>query len=464
MSTSDEEIWEECPEEEDDYEEIYREYLEGSQESIFWNAPSSAVQLAGTNKFLLVNGPDAGQVSEIGDVSETEPGTAPPLINRDGALDGSLPLFLTHKGGQHHRHLSHALARLHQSHGDNISLGVILKVYGQSAQASRGFFEQCATAAVRIADPMCYLLDENILRLKKDPVSKSALSRAPYLRDPDDKNFLGRVLNAQREIGANLLLTPGRALDADNPKQSINALFEEGERAMSLLGSGERLALNITTPARWLISESLREQLFNELLDHEEHQIWFVRSQWRSQRSHTQPADIELLNGYKRLSELALDEDRRLLLPQTGLTGWLMLAHGAKGFGIGSSGTDQAFTEPSFGRKPGATRKERYFERQLLHTVERNVHDVLASLPDYQPCTCPYCSTLLSSPAWSHEFAGLHLLYSIGRLTAEIQKDSNNGYHPAIRRIVNRASRYVADKGLTDINAPQHLSAWGQLL
>ncbi|WP_214415356.1 hypothetical protein [Sphaerisporangium fuscum] len=463
MSDDEEDIWEEELDEED--LEDLDSGRETVQEALFWNTASSAVLLAGTNKVLVVEGPDAGQVSEVNQVANMEEEIAPALIGRDEALDGTRPIFLAHRGGQHHRHLSHVLTRLHQGHGNDIAVGAILKIHGQSADASREFFQQCATAAVRIADPACYMLDEDILRLKKDPISNLATNRAPYLKGPDHAGFVEDVLGAQRDLRANLLLTPGRALDADSPKNSLNALFQEGENALALLERGERLALNLTLPARWLISPSLREQLFNELLDRDEHQIWYVRSQWRAQRSYAQPSDIELLNGYKRLCELALDEDRRLLLPQTGLTGWLMLAFGAKGFGAGSSGTDQAFTEPSFGRKPGAIRKQRYFERQLLHAVERSVHDVLETATDYKSCDCPYCPTLWNSPSWSHEFAGLHLLYRTGQLVAEVEEDTKpGGRHSAVRRIVRDALKYVKNKELTDINAPQHLATWGQLL
>jgi hypothetical protein len=447
--------------EDDDVEDL----AENVQEALFGDTGSAGVPLAGTDKVLVVSGPLAGQVSESAVVESRVEGLAPSIRDRDSALDGPLPLFLIHRGGQNHKRLPHVLAQAHRAFGQDLTLGTILKLSGQSQQANRQYFEKCAPAAIRIADPGCYLLDSKILRLPKQPISNLAFKRAPYLANPESEELLDEIMGAQRQVGANLLLTSGRALDGDNPKDSINKLFEEGEKALALLDKGERLALNITIPSRWLISDNLREKLLNELLDHDEQQIWYLRVQWAAHKSYLQPGDLELLKGYKRLAELALDEERRLLLPQTGLTGWLMLAFGAKGFGSGASGTDQAFREPSYGRGKGATRIERYFESQLIHTVESSVHEVLARLKDYQSCECPYCGSLFGAPAWSHELAGLHQLYKTGSLSASVQQGSSKGgWHGSVRRLVRKAAAYAQDKDLAGINAPQHLAIWDQLL
>jgi hypothetical protein len=435
------------------------------QGTLFGSKPSSLVRLAGSDRFLIVDGPNAGEVSDNGDGQRVTADSAPRLRTRDEALDENVPIFLTHRGGQYHKHLPHVLARLHQAEGSNISLGAILRIPGQTASVNRDFFGKCSTAAIRIADPFCYSADKSCLRLPKNEFSQRTLEHAPYLEDVSSSDLAERVLDAQRESGANLLLTTGRALDTGNSDESIKGLFEDAEKCLALLDSGERLALNLTISSRWLAAENLRERLLNELLDREEHEIWFVRVQWRAQLSYAQLSDESLLAGYKRLAELAMDEGRILLLPQTGITGWLMLAFGARGYGVGVSATDQAFKEPSFGRKKGSTRRERYYERQLLHTVERGVHDVLADEPDYVGCECTYCQELSSSPAWSHELAGLHSLYSSGCLAGEIQRDiDRGGQRAAIRRAVRSAQRFAAGKDLVKANAPQHLPAWDRLL
>jgi hypothetical protein len=71
MRSSDEENWEDLVDEEGGDVE------EDGQGALFWNSPSSAVPLDGTDKFLVVSGPDAGKVSDQSDTETTELGPRP---------------------------------------------------------------------------------------------------------------------------------------------------------------------------------------------------------------------------------------------------------------------------------------------------------------------------------------------------------------------------------------------------
>jgi len=170
-----------------------------------------------------------------------------------------------------------------------------------------------------------------------------------------------------------------------------------------------------------------------------------------------------MLRGYKRLAELAVDEERILLFPQTGLTGWFLQAFGATGFGIGLSGSDNAFREFSMGR---GTRIERYFEKQLLHTIERTVHDQLRRAPGYVECNCQYCRALNAREAWSHPLAAHHYALAIAELVGETARaaSTGGGQHGYIRRTVRSALMFASDKPLLDTNVPQHLAVWDRIL
>jgi hypothetical protein len=214
--------------------------------------------------------------------------------------------------------------------------------------------------------------------------------------------------------------------------------------------------------AEWLCRPALLDALLTELIEKQQFDIWYIRVQWPS-KPWTQPTGKDLLAGYRRLAQVADDEGRRLLLPQTGLTGWLMLAWGAAGFGTGPFGSNQAFLAPSdFGKQP----IERYFERQLLHTVERTARSLLLADPAYGQCLCPYCRPLFSGAAWSHEYAGLHYLFNAGTLTAGVAPATagRRGTHGAVGRKVRAAQRFAAGKALTGNSDPAHLRAWDQLL
>lgn len=286
----------------------------------------------------------------------------------------------------------------------------------------------------------------------------------PYLTtDPLD---VDEVLDAQRGTGANLLLSPGRALDGSDPQPSLDAAFAAADKALSSLSAGERLGLNLTMSGQWLSRPNLRELLFDQLMDQQQFDIWFIRVQWPSKiNAYQQPQDVELLQGYKRLSQMAQDEDRILLLPQTGLHGWLQLAFGATGFGAGPFGAAHAFKENIQGGNGHQEPVPRYFEPSLLHPVERTAHEALSMTSGYAACDCPYCPSLLAttSQEWNHELARLHHLHWLGRL-AGLQQSTGRSLPTAIRRRVRSAKRSAADRPLAGISAPQHLPVWDQLL
>ena len=272
------------------------------------------------------------------------------------------------------------------------------------------------------------------------------------------------LLDLQRERGANLLLTSGRALDHSEARDSAAAACDEGDDALAALKPGERLALNLTVSAEWLCRPALLDSLLTELIERQQFDTWYVRVQWPS-KPWTQPTGEDLLAGYRKLAQVADDEDRRLLLPQTGLTGWLMLAWGAAGFGTGPFSSNQAFLEPSeFGKQP----LERYFERQLLHFVERTSRRLITTDPRYAECTCPYCRPLLArtAAAWSHKYAGLHYQYSAGLLAAQTAPAAagRRGPHGAVGKAVRAAVRFADGKALTGNSAPSHLRTWDRLL
>lgn len=421
---------------------------------------SAAARLADGSGFLITDGPGAGTVT--GD--STGPGAreVAPLPGRDDALDGSLPLFIVHRPHHYHRAVPRLLALAHTAAGGNLALGISSPLPGATAQSHGEFSSSCSAAAIRIVDPLGYLVDPQDVRVNEP--SSRAVRWAPYLGGSGMP--VAELLDMQRERGANLLLTYGRALDPSDARRSVAAACDDGDDALAALKPGERLALNLTVSADWLRRPQLLDVLLTELIEQQQFDIWHVRVQWPSSaRSWAQLTDDNLLAGYRKLAATADDEERRLLLPQTGLTGWLMLGWGAAGFGTGPFGSNQAFLEPA-GGGGGRPQIERYFERQLLHTVERTARPVLTGDPAYSQCTCPYCRPLLATPAWSHEYAGLHYLYSAAALTAQVSPAAagRRGTHGAVGRAVRAAVRFADGKALTGNSDPAHLRIWDQIL
>ena len=306
----------------------------------------AAARLADGSGFLITDGPGAGSLTD----ESTGPDIrdAPPLPGRDKALDGTLPLFIVHRPYRYCDAVPRLLAQLHAAAGGNLALGVSSFMHAASPASHTDWGSSCAAAAVRIIDPAGFIADPKDVRVK-EPGAR-ALGWAPHLAGGPVP--VADLLDLQRERGANLLLTSGRALDHSEARDSAAAACDEGDDALAALKPGERLALNLTVSAEWLCRPALLNTLLTELIEKQQFDTWYIRVQWPS-KPWTQPTGKDLLAGYRRLAQVADDEDRRLLLPQTGLTGWLMLAWGAAGFGTGPFSSNQAFLEPSdFGKQP----------------------------------------------------------------------------------------------------------------
>ncbi len=386
------------------------------------------------------------------------------MRTRDQALDGTAPILLIHRPHANRSRVPRLLAGILAATGGSVSLGAVTALPSVTEQVHREWLESCPSAALLIADPQGYRMVDGGGMSGSD-FGESTLRRWPYLKQ--EPALTASIVDAQRQVGANLLLSPGRALDSVMPAESLAALTAEGDETASVLLPGERMALNVTIDGAWLQRQVLRDQLLIELLEQEHFDTWYVRVRLpRSVRPPEQAADVELLSGLKELASLAAEQERNLLLPQSGVTGWLQLAFGAAGFGSGLSLADQAFKAPLQGLKRDGEpppRKELYFEPALLHTVNRATHDVLLAQPDYLLCDCPYCPSLHANP-WNHTTAALHGLHRLGRLTNLATTGGRGGPAVAVRRAVREARETARRWPLADVNLPRHLSIWDPLL
>jgi hypothetical protein len=404
---------------------------------------------------LALSGTGAGREhTAVPSVDARDDLTLIALRSRDECLDASSPVVLYHRPFRAADQVPRLLASVVAETRGRVALGVITPLPNLNAQSNRDWLDGCGAAGVRITDPRCYKLDGS---MGQDAISQRASNTWPTITA--DPVAVADLLDAQRQAGANLLLTSGRALDVADAANSLAAACVEGDQALASLESGERLALNLTMGHEWLTSAAARNELLDQLLDQEQFDVWYVRVLWPNDPAAPhQPTQLQMLQGYKQLAQLASDEERVLLLPQTGLTGWLQLAFGAAGFGTGQSFTDQGFHRAR-GGGGGAPPVERYFEPTILHVVERPAHDVLRQMNGYIPCDCPYCPALHANPIWNHQLSALHHAHWAGRLSDPGSRPSG-----AIRRRVRRALREASQLQLAGANEPRHLAVWDQVL
>lgn len=407
---------------------------------------------------VILSGPGAGTAVES---TPTERSNAQyRLRTRDEALTTGVPIFIVHRPHQNVALMPRLLASVVAVTRGAVSTAASVGLPQATDDSLTAWLASCPVASIRLADPFAYLQDRTVVRVPE--VSDRARKWRPYLGTTSVD--VTELLDLQRGVGANLLLSSGRALDYTTPQPALDQAFTEGDDSLAELLPNERLALNLTLPAAWLANATLRGKLFSQLVDQEQFDVWHIRVQWpASLRSLHQPVDAELLSGYKRLSQLAADEDRVLLLPQTGLTGWVQLAFGAHGFGSGLFGSAQAFKEHSRGGNGHQSEIERYFEPSLLHPVERAVHDAMRVQSGYIQCDCPYCPALHAKTQWDHTLARLHLMHWQGRL-AGLASATGKTQEVAVRKVVRAAVQAANNQPLAGISVPRHLSAWDQLL
>jgi hypothetical protein len=196
----------------------------------------AAAQLADGSGFLIVDGPGAGSIRDHGTGLDIREG--PPLPGRDDALDSALPVFIVHRPHVFHKAVPRLLAQLHSAAGGNLALGVSSRLPGATAKSHADFSSSCSAAAIRIIDPLGYFADQQDVRVNKP--TEQAVKWAPYLRSPAMP--AADLLDMQRERGANLLLTSGRALDSSDARRSLAKVTDEGDDALAELKPGERLA------------------------------------------------------------------------------------------------------------------------------------------------------------------------------------------------------------------------------
>ncbi|MBC8989277.1 hypothetical protein H9X95_03765 [Micromonospora chalcea] len=384
--------------------------------------------------------------------------------------------MLVHRPGRYAAVIPGALARIHSDFArSGLTLGVSAGLPKKGVSDTANYLDQCGTAAIKIADPEGFALPTDLVA---DPTLTEAqrtkvsyVQSAPQAGTPADRSWNKQVAREQRAAGANVLLTPGRSLDPNNATWELAEANRALDDLIDEVDGDEVPAWNLTLPATWLIDENLRGQLLAELVDRDDALVWYIRVRWPLiRRSFGQTLNSQLLTGYRELAETARLEDRALLLPATGLTGWLALSWGALGFGTGPSSASQAWADhPRIAARPGVTRTtvNRFFSSPLLHTISVDSHNSLArtlSANDYPPCDCSYCETQAEALTWQPQTAAGHAVYAMGRLASAVASRRRSERASEIARLVRRSNDLYNSlplgSQLDPKEEPEHLSVW----
>ena len=408
------------------------------------------------------------------------PSDVPRLIRARECLQSGAPLFLVQRSHQHSSVIPAALNYIIAQHGEHLNTGVVLPIPRTRPAVASAFFRGTAAAPIQIADPECFArLDSygTVLMEQKEgrPFAGPSLSgNWPYFTEvlPAGwtEDWVRRVLQTQRDLGATLLLTPGVWMDASDRTNSLRVMREGVSWARNSLSTHENLAVNITLSHSWLSTPMLRDALLSELLDMDE-DILYIRVRWPLlAQPYGQLISPDILAGYVELSEVCAENDKFLILPNAGLTGWVSLAWGASGFSTGIGAGERSFSDTKVikikrtGPRPAPT--NRTFRQQLLHVVDVTTDERLSLLSRQQPCGCPFCRAQPRG-LWDKAQAGAHYLSSVASITAESTSHSR-GARTGTRALVRNACQLLLDAAnlvpMTGANDPKHLDIWMERL
>jgi hypothetical protein len=388
------------------------------------------------------------------------------------------PLYLIQRSHQNSRSLPAVLSSLALRHAGAISLGIVAPLPRMSPTAARSFLSADGMPPIRIADPECFARLDSMgatLAAQRDGRPYVGASTAQHwtyftsqLSDGFTAEWVEQVITAQLDVGASVALTPGVWADPATPTASLDIMRQHATWARAAIEDDMPLVVNVTLSPSWLTVTHLRDELLNEIVDMDE-TFFYIRVRWPLMaQPYGQLLDAALLDGYAELSNVFEENDKSLLLPNSGLTGLMALAWGAHGFSTGIGSGERAFADTrviKIKQRPRPVPTRRIFSSQVLHVVDLTTARLLEALPTGQRCSCQFCQKLrrLPSEQFDKALAGAHYLRRVGDFTAEIATGPQ-GRRATARRIVRAANQFVAratnSVPLEGVNAPRHLPLW----
>lgn len=414
---------------------------------------------------------------QSGDIAE-RPGMSlpsqPALISQ---LSGAVPLLLLAKSHQISSQLP-AVARIAtRVTGGRIGVGVAVRLLGHTPAAAASFLNHFTSSPVRIADPDLYRAPAS--GSPEAGVSARVGERHPWLIDAPEASsmastsWIREVLDRQVQAGATILLSATGWVNATNAAQQLACAMQRVCASRLEVGSAT-MFVNLTLDGTWLSDPALRAVLLQEIIESPE-RYWYLRVRWPIVRPrYGQLRDVATLDGYKELAETAALEDKVLILPNSGLTGWIATSLGATGFSTGPGWPEQAYAAPQImASRPGQPKPPptlRYFERTVLNIVDHATHSAMIGSAEYLQCQCRYCRAIgastQNSARWNKESAAMHYLLRCARLMDLISSGNRRG--KALEE-VQRARQFVSQIASTPASptgnsSPLHLSEWERLL
>ena len=364
--------------------------------------------------------------------------------------------------------LGEVLDILQREHGRTLGLGTVVPLPSCKPAATSTYMSGMSRVPLRVADPELWRVPGSGWEDAK-PLTTTA-QQWSYLTPMPDRvsaTWVDSVLNAQRDHGASVLLSATGWVDLADGARSLSTAMDWARESRQRAGGGP-LWINLTMDSRWLSDDGLRNTLIDEIVESNERD-WYLRFWWPEVTvRYGQLVDDAVLRGYRELAAACSMEDKNLFAPNSGLTGWIATALGARGFSTGQSWAAQAFArQRRIAARPGQPpppRIPRIFDWTILHTIEHQEFSRLRTHPGHQTLNTAFLQEI-DMRGHRPELAGLHYLVAVGGLTATL-----SGSHPnyKVARRVRQAQKFIDSLKPIDqpagINRPAHLARWHHLV
>jgi hypothetical protein len=325
-------------------------------------------------------------------------------------------------------------------------------------------------------EPMTPLLiDPGVHRYSRKTIGGKTLKSAPWIarNAPSDKASWKKTIEEaqkeQRDRGADALITPGVELEATD-HAAFQAQIDAVVRAAALRPDDDPpWFVRVCVHEEWLDKQPLQRLLLSQLTDLSDELGVALHVRWRKDGILRDKPRLEAL---RKVVEVIANDDRDLLLMQSGILGWLSLGWGSWGFSAGLA-HGQGWLDTGlirFGRPKGQKsppRKKRFFERGIIHNVLDSDHARLSTHASYSSCSCGFCANL-GSGQWDHLKSQQHGLCTLAKLTERVRKSSVAARPEAVKKEIDDAlAEWKALSGVSGLDSagtPRHLDIWSELL
>lgn len=298
-----------------------------------------------------------------------------------------------------------------------------------------------------------------------------ARNELAYLSESDPlanrKRFVRNTLRAQVANGRDILISPWLIHGIGGDERHLEATVRFAALASEHeLAENRQLLMGLEATQEIFADKDSRDRMVDEVIEGDAELPIYLRMTIDPPESRRPFGDPDSLRGLRAAIEAFRDNDRRVILPQSGLCGYLMLPFGASAFGAGRRASMERNLRPSdsSGGGGGAPPLNWYFSFDLLGPVlaEELAPLHTAGLP---VCSCPYCdeSPPVPGPGFDAAQAAKHFLYGCASLAEEVRQAED----PAAvvrNRVANAAALWVqireAGVGLDNRSQENHLAAW----